>query len=212
MFTVYGPGITDPIHLEKLFAQSKVSKTVAIPPDLAIDAKQHARQAEEQRHGPAGGTANQRYQTMAYGEKESPMLRAGQIMTSPVVSIQASSTVLEALNLLETSGLRHIPILSSDQQLVGILSDRDIVRCMCGSGSVCLHCSKDKQEILIDNIMTSPVLTADINTDARHIARLFVERKIGAVPIMDENTLAGIISRSDIMRAVMNHFLLELWV
>jgi len=73
--------------------------------------------------------------------------------------------------------------------LVGMLSDRDIVRCMCGSGSACLHCSKDKQEILIDSIMTSPVLTADINTDARHIARLFVERKIGAIPVMDENTL-----------------------
>ncbi|EAU55168.1 CBS domain-containing protein [Mariprofundus ferrooxydans] len=212
MFTVYGPGITDPIHLEKLFAQGKVTKTVAISPELAIDAKQHTTQSEQQHRERTSGAANQHYQTLAYGEKESPLLRAGQIMTSPVISIQAGSSVADAISMLENGAFRHIPVLNHDHQLVGLLSDRDLIRCLCGSGSVCMHCSTDKQVVPVHTIMKAPVLTTTIDTDARHIARLFVEQKIGAIPIMDGKTLAGIISRSDILQAVMHHFALELWV
>jgi len=60
--------------------------------------------------------------------------------------------------------------------------------------------------------MTPEVLTASTDTDIRYIARLFVERRIGAMPIVRNNKLAGIITRSDILSAVMRHFNLEIWV
>jgi len=52
---------------------------------------------------------------------------------------------------------------------------------------------------LIESIMISPVLSAGLNTDARHIARLFVEQRIGAMPVADQGQLLGIITRSDIL-------------
>jgi len=210
MFTIYGPGINDPIHLEKLFAQGKIMKTAAAAAKSAIDTKQPANQSEEHKQH-AYGAANRHYQAMAHENEESGFLRAGQIMTSPVISIQTDASVPDVIDLLERGNFRHIPVLSSDQQLVGMISDRDIIRCVCGSGSVCIHCSPNKQDILVQTIMKAPVLTTAIDTDARHIARLFVEQKIGAIPIMDGQSLAGIISRSDILRAVMHHFSLGLW-
>ncbi len=60
--------------------------------------------------------------------------------------------------------------------------------------------------------MKDHVLSASADTDARYIARLFVEQRIGALPMMnDQQRLAGMITRSDILKAVMIHFDLSLW-
>jgi len=211
MFTIYGPGINDPIRLEKLFVQGTVTKAGAISAKQAIDTKWPAKPTEQKHKERSSGAANRQYRAMADDELERPVLRAEQIMTSSVVAIQADADVPEAINVLEKGGFRHIPVLASDHQLIGMLSDRDVIRCVCGSGSACIHCSTDQKEILVQDIMTAPVLTTTIDTDARHIARLFVEQKVGAIPIMDGPKLTGIISRSDILRAVMHHFALELW-
>ena len=57
------------------------------------------------------------------------------------------------------------------------------------------------------------VITATPDTRIREIARLLIERRIGAMPIMDKyDNLVGIITRSDVLRAVVNHAPLELWV
>ncbi len=208
MFTVYGPGITDPVPLKKLFVRP------AVPKAGAISAKEAIKQRSAGAYPPSASQsklAKRQYQTAEAANERQPILKASQIMTTPVVSVQAHSTVLEALNILDVGGFRHIPVLSSGNQLVGIISDRDIVRCMCGTGSVCVHCSDDKQEVLIDEFMTDSVLTAGMDTDARHIARLFVEQRIGAIPVVENSNLTGIITRSDILVAVMRHFDLSLW-
>ncbi|MFV2031347.1 MAG: CBS domain-containing protein [Gammaproteobacteria bacterium] len=59
--------------------------------------------------------------------------------------------------------------------------------------------------------MKSPVLTASEDTDVRYIARLFVEQRIGALPIVADGELKGIVTRSDVLSAVMRHFVLQLW-
>ena len=60
--------------------------------------------------------------------------------------------------------------------------------------------------------MKPRVLTANIETDVRHIVRLFIEQHIGAMPVMKAGVLEGIVTRSDVLRAVVRHFSLELWV
>jgi len=208
MFVLYGPGGTSPAPLE-LLSRPAVPKLKAISPKQAIkpvNAVGHSPSAYQSEQ------AKKRYQAVEDANEWHPALKASQIMTTPVVSVQAHSSVVEALNILDASGFRHIPVLSSDNQLVGMVSDRDIARCMCGTGSVCVHCSADKQEVLIDEIMKAPVLTANVDTDARHIARVFVEKRIGAMPVVENSRLAGIITRSDILRAVMLHFDLDLWI
>ena len=63
----------------------------------------------------------------------------------------------------------------------------------------------------IEQLMTQPVLAANVDTDVRYIARLFVERRIGAMPVAKEGQLMGIVTRSDVLGAVMRHYTLELW-
>ncbi len=211
MFTVYGPGVTNMIPLEQLFVRPAVTKTAAIAAQQAIKSKKGTQFSLSSTLDHHSGEGVQKYQNAESLGEKTPSLKAKHIMTAPVVYLLSSATVSEALNTLEVGGFRHIPVLSAEHQLVGMISDRDIVSCMCGSGSVCVYCSKDKQEISVEMIMKGNVLSASVDTDARHLARLFVEQRIGAVPITDKGQLVGMISRSDILRAVMVNFDLNVW-
>jgi len=199
MFIAYGPGITNPIALEKLFvkpavvkvAKSAETKNIKQDDTLHHDSSSSAYRSERIR-------AKKSYQSEELIQKQQLSLQAAQIMTTPVVSLQAQMPAREALKVLNENNFRHVPILSNNNQLIGMISDRDIYRCMCGSDTACMHCSNAKEEILIDNIMKNQVLAANIDTDARYIARLFVEQKISAMPVVENNQLVGIVTRSDI--------------
>jgi len=94
-----------------------------------------------------------------------------------------------------------------------MISDRDLLHALSG-----LNERYERQRAAADvhdrvtALMRSPVLTAVENTDVRLIARLFVEYHIGAVPVLAGQGIAGLITRSDVLRAVMLHYGLELWV
>jgi len=186
-----------------------VTKAAAITPEQAIKASGNTGYPPGSAHRAVLG--QKKYRAAASAVDQTPSLKAAQIMSSPVVSVSSNASVYEALEMLESGGFRHIPVLSLELKLVGMISGRDIVKCMCGTETVCVHCASEKQDILIENVMTGHVLSSNIGTDARHIARLFVEQRIGSMPVMDRDQLVGIITRSDILRAVMVHFDLNLW-
>jgi len=211
MFIAYGPGITNPIALEKLFVKPAVVKVSKTPKSRNITGEDSSHDDSSQTSAYRSERARKAYQSEESALPSKLSLKASQIMTAPVKSLQIHVPAREALKILEASGFRHIPVLSDQNQLVGMVSDRDIYRCMCGSDVGCLHCSSDKEAVLVENIMKNQVLAASMNTDARYIARLFVEQRVGAMPIVENDQLVGIVTRSDILKAVMLHFNLDIW-
>jgi len=212
MFIAYGPGITNPIALEKLFIKPAVAKVTK------SEGTKNIKQEDMPRHDSSSSAyrsererAKKAYQLEEFTQKQQPSLKAVQIMTTPIVSVQEGTSAREALKILDESNFRHVPVLSSYKQLIGMISDRDIYRCMCGSDAVCLHCSSTKEEVLVESIMKDQVLAANIDTDARYIARLFVEQRVGAMPVVENDRLVGIVTRGDILKAVMLHFNLDIW-
>jgi len=212
MFIAYGPGITNPIALEKLFVKPAVAKVAK------SDETKNIKQEDMPHHDSSTSAyrfererARKVYQLEEHTQSHQLSLKATQIMTTPVVSLQEGTSAREALKILDASDFRHVPVLSSQKQLIGMISDRDIYRCMCGSDAVCLHCSSTKEDVLVENIMKDQVLAANIDTDARYIARLFVEQRVGAMPVVENDLLVGIVTRSDILRAVMQNFNLDIW-
>lgn len=145
------------------------------------------------------------YQQVEHFPDEKQLVFAEQIMSSPVVTLSPDSSIEKAFKLFDEHEFRHIPVTTSDYKLQGIISDRDILRIL---GST----SKENSNIKINDVMISEVLTASRKTDIRYVTRLFVENRIGSMPVMDERKLVGIITRSDILNAILNHYELELWV
>ena len=210
-FYVYGLDVHKPIPLDTLFKRPIVEKTQAYAATHAID------------HEHGGGKPEQHkavadlYKSVEHIQQDKPALTSIQIMTSPVITLTPQTSIAEAQELFESNRFRHLPVVSSEGTLIGMISDRDILRYMgtISKGSNYDQEGKEKRASLrdpIEALMQKKVITASVDTDVRYIALLFVEQHIGAIPIMKEGKLLGIITRSDILRTVMNNYELQLWV
>jgi acetoin utilization protein AcuB len=121
------------------------------------------------------------------------MATAMDLMTTNVVTIRQTASVREALKTLEEFDVRHLPVLDERQELVGMLSDRDLLR---------LGRSQDVLKQPVSEVMSADVLAVTPATDVVEIIDLMAENHIGAVPVLDNDShLAGIISYVDVLRA-----------
>ncbi len=199
-FFVHGLTGHETMPMNRLFEKRPVNKTDQVYAYHAIDNK-HIGSAEEsiQKHHSHSDIVQQSYQSVEHDSDNHHVVLASEIMVTPVEVLSDTAMISEAISLFHAKQFRHVPVVSKDQSLVGMISDRDILRY---SGS---------QFNEVTKVMKTDVVSASSDTDVRYIARLFVEGKIGAMPIIDSGKLTGILTRSDILRAVMKNFHIGLW-
>lgn len=195
--------------LGKVFKGAAVKKTDLIDAIHGLDETEHRN--DPVKHGQQRDAA-QAYQSVKQVPRVPAVVLAEQIMTSPVVTLDSQATIDKALTLFRASQFRHLPIVSSADVLVGIVSERDILRHLAGVTENYQQLAQHHRGECAVQVMKSPVLTASGDTDVRYIAHLFVEQRIGALPIVTDGAIIGIITRTDVLKAVMRHFVLELWV
>jgi len=203
-FYVQGPNNHDQMPLKNIFDRRFVNKAEAIDPE-----KNH-KFSEKRKQLLAENYVNKAVDKLP---EDGPELFARQIMTTPVMTLTPKMSVEQALTYFQATQLRHLPVISSNEKVIGIISDRDILRYMTElygnyQSNLTAHKISDK----VEHLMQFPVLTTSQQTDVRYIARLFIERRVGAMPIVTDGKLKGIITRSDILHAVMSHYEIELWV
>lgn len=169
---------------------------------------------DREKEGYSGSGCSLSYAEKSYREAVNiknelePVFHACQIMSSPVKTISPEMKVAEAWNYFKSSGVCHMPVLSGEGRIVGIVSDRDLLKSL-----VIEHDSViSSTDRAISDIMAREVITASRLTDIRRIASVMFDRHIGSMPILDEEKkLAGIITRSDILHALVNYPPLKLW-
>lgn len=148
-----------------------------------------------------------RYSTRTPNNEPHEVLYAHEIMTSPVHSMPLTTTIHEVTEVFTQHRYRHIPLVSPDGSLVGLISDRDVLNYR----STQMHDEHHDNEN-VSKIMVTRVLIATPDTPIRDIARTMIEERIGSLPILDlRDTLVGIITRSDILRALITHGPMRLW-
>lgn len=221
-FIVYGPGIRDPIPTERLGAErvvNQTSETAAVPRIPGSDEERGAKTplaSEQQRKL----NAYQKAQEQKFEERAQ---YAYQIMSSPVYTIRFDSTISELINLFREMRFRHVPVIDEESKIVGIVSDRDVMRYIAGVDDEPAPMAEEetpavlsKDEKLaqpIASLVKTRVLTASLDTQVRQIAKTLFEQRVGAMPIVnDAGMLHGIITRSDILKALVKNSALELWV
>jgi acetoin utilization protein AcuB len=207
-FTIYGLNGHELMPLEKVFKKPNVEKTQAIAAKRAIDDRELSGASEQHDWQQP---AEQVYRAVEQLPETPSILLAEQVMTSPVVTLAPEARITEALKQFQTNAFRHVPVVSSVGRLVGIVSDRDILRYLAGLTESYQQQVPHINDARVEQLMKPRVLTASVDTDVRYIARLFVEQHIGAMPVAKEGGLKGIITRSDVLGAVMHHYTLELW-
>lgn len=133
---------------------------------------------------------------------------AHEIMTAPVFSIGTSTSIEEVTQIFTMKRFRHIPIVERAGGIVGLISDRDILR---HRAAIQRH-NEHENNKTIETIMIREVLSARPSALIRDVAQVMLDERIGSMPILDASeTLVGIITRSDIVRAVVRHGPVRIW-
>jgi acetoin utilization protein AcuB len=126
------------------------------------------------------------------------------LMTKKVISVRALDSVETAVQLLNRRGVRHLLVMDRGR-LQGIISDRDIKRAMDTAKSNKRIMSVGGlyfllEPILVEEVMTTEVLTILPTTSVYEAAKIMVGRRFGALPVMQKNKVVGIITETDLLR------------
>ncbi len=210
-FIIQGPDNYELMPVADLFKEPEVKKIQAINPEPSIKRKDHSIDDNNPAHQQQLHAAVHAYQVIDQRPETETVLFAEQIMTSPIVTLSLQARVSDALAIFQTKPFRHIPVVGEGNRLAGIISDRDIMHHLGGITKDYHLQTPHRVDERIEQLMQPRVLAASLNTDVRYITRLFVEQHVGAMPIVTDGKLAGIVTRSDVLNAVMRHFVLELW-
>ncbi len=153
------------------------------------------------------------------------MQTAKDIMTAPALSVTGDQTVREVLEMLAEKKISGFPVVNEENQVIGIISDTDIIRyshtinviplsnlsgwvspyadisdlASMRKGFDMLHTTS------VSQIMTKKVYTIMEDEAATDVAKLMNKRKINRVPVVDAaGKLVGIITRSDMVQCMAN--------
>ena len=126
-----------------------------------------------------------------------------EVMSRSVVTLAPEQTLREAINLLQSKHIRHLPVVG-DSKVVGIVTDRDVKR---ATPSLLSGIARDEYERVLKtttvaHFMTREPLTVTSNTRLKAAVKIFLERKVGALPVIDDGHLVGILTDIDILRVV----------
>jgi acetoin utilization protein AcuB len=122
-------------------------------------------------------------------------------MTQDVITVPPDEKIINAFELMQGRGIRHLPVIA-DGELRGLVTDRDIRLALIPSP---LSTPEDRVYHLgaleqVDEIMTTDVITVAPNTTIEDAAKLMAKYKIGAVPVVAQGALVGILTETDILR------------
>jgi CBS domain-containing protein len=112
------------------------------------------------------------------------------VMRTKLETVNQSSTAQEAAKRMRDKRVSSLVVIDKKEAPIGIVTERDLVRQVC---------SKDisSNNIIIHNIMSSPIVTIDVNASIEEAAEKMIQKKVRHLLIVDENRLDGIITPSD---------------
>ena len=117
-------------------------------------------------------------------------------MTSPPVVVRSSTSAGEALRYLEKRQIRRLPVIE-DRRLVGIVTKSDLYAAFGKDGK-----SRQGQEQAIEKVMTKKPFTVAQEDTLERAASLMLEKKVSGLPVVDGDRVIGIITESDVFRAL----------
>lgn len=125
-------------------------------------------------------------------------------MTPNPVTIGPKTTVPEAHKLMKERDFRRLPVVDEHGRLIGIVTLSDLREAGPSSATTLsiFELNYLLAQLTVDKIMTREVITVSPDATIRDAARLMLKHEVGALPVMENGKLVGIITESDIFRVV----------
>lgn len=122
------------------------------------------------------------------------MMSINEIMTVNPITLGQDATLHAAGSLMREHRIRHVPIVGEDKELLGLITQRDLL----AVGSA------EAERNAVTEIMRRKVYTVSEESDMRSAALMMQEHKIGALPVLQDKKLVGIITDSDYVALAIN--------
>jgi CBS domain-containing protein len=137
------------------------------------------------------------------------------VMTKGVISISKYESVMHVADILSEKNISGLPVVDKESKVIGIITQADILS-MVGVGRE--HTFKDLLKYMlgeklperrmgdhVGDIMTSPAITIRPDANIAEAVKIMDEKRIRRLTVVDDqNRLIGIITRADILKAVIN--------
>lgn len=121
-----------------------------------------------------------------------------------VATIDAEETIHAAIIELNRQAIGSLIVTDEDGEIAGIITERDVMKC-CGENCSHLKTPPPREQImcpfLIKDIMTTELVIGVPEDDLNYVMGIMTKHHIRHLPILDNGTLAGIISISDLVNA-----------
>ena len=117
-------------------------------------------------------------------------MKVRELMSKPVVRINADESVAVAARTLTHYNIGAMPVCGADGRLCGVVTDRDIV-------TRCLAAQRPAELTTVRDVMTSQVLSVSPDADANQAAQLMARRQVRRLPVVENGRLCGVISLAD---------------
>lgn len=125
-------------------------------------------------------------------------------MTREVVTLSPGQSLREAIELLLTHRIRHLPVVDADSRLIGIVTDRDVKR---ATPSLVSGVKREEYERVLDetrvtNFMTREPMVITQETPLRAVVQMLIDKKVGGLPVVNDGHLVGIVTQIDLLRVL----------
>ena len=133
-------------------------------------------------------------------------MKVKEIMTRDVHTVTKDLSIRRLIKMLDKNKITGAPVVDEHGKLIGIVSSKDVIRAI--DHLIRVHVSIDEQQDhrgkynWVEGVMSTNVISAKEEDDAREVFGTMVKRKIHRMPVVKEGKLVGIISSQDACRIV----------
>tara|TARA_B110000467_G_scaffold113443_1_gene103875 strand:+ start:178 stop:639 length:462 start_codon:yes stop_codon:yes gene_type:complete len=125
------------------------------------------------------------------------------LLKRDIISINENKTVFDAIKIISQNKIGALPVINNQMKLSGIISERDIIHKLSENSEM------DFSNIEIKSIMTNKVITCNKNTQSDVLMTIMTNNKIRHIPIVEKNSLIGIVSIGDVVKRLLEKINLE---
>lgn len=131
-------------------------------------------------------------------------------MTPDPQTVNASTPVMEAMQRLREGGFRRLPVVQNGK-LIGIVTDRDLKEATPSKATTLsiYELNYLLSKLVVKDVMRSPVITVRVDDPIEQAALLMEEHRISGLPVLENGNLVGILTITDLMRALVSFLALR---
>jgi CBS domain-containing protein len=128
-----------------------------------------------------------------YGNLAPSHFHMSTVMANEIITVKENDNIAEVANLLIENNIGGVPVLSSSDELIGIVTKSDFIDTCKG---------KAYERIIVEDNMSTDIISLSVTDRLVHARRVILDSNIGRLLINENNELAGILTSKDIAKAM----------